>query len=211
MSSFIILTKEFSVPMAIVDYVPVILFGIACFILMKSFTKDMNKAQFALFSAGTINVFVAGFLKATYKLLYAANICDFDSLNKMFFPVQSIGFLLAGISMIWYVLKNKKLYMLSTPPVFSGTFLFVGFMCGGLLLLDTALCIIAKRMKKPWLIALFVVSFVSSLGMGYLSSKNFAEAAMNWIAEGVNILGQGILLAGVLLLNKAKTAKANLE
>ena len=40
--------------------------------------------------------------------------------------------------------------------------------------------------------------------MGYLSSQDFAEAAMNWIAEGVNIVGQGTLLAGVLLLNKNK-------
>ena len=211
MDNFIILAKEFSVSMAFVDFIPVIMFGIACFILMKHFTKDMNKAQFALFSCGTIDVFVAGFLKATYKLLYAANICDFDSLNKMFFPVQSIGFLLAGISMIWYVMKNKKTYLLQVPPIFSGTFLFVGFMCGGLLLLDTALCIIAKRMKKPWLIILFIVSFISSLGMGYLSSKNFAEAAMNWIAEGVNILGQGTLLAGVILLNKARNNEINVE
>jgi hypothetical protein len=47
--------------------------------------------------------------------------------------------------------------------------------------------------------------------MGYLSSKNFSEAAMNWIAEGVNILGQGTLLAGVLLLNKARSNEINVE
>ena len=198
----IILTKEFTVPMSIVDYIPVFLFGMACFILLKSFTKDMNKVQFSLFSCGVINVFIAGFLKATYKLLYAANVCDFEALNKMFFPVQSIGFLMAGVGLIWYVLKNKTTYLLSVPPVFSGTFLFVGFMCGGLLLLDIALCIIAKSMKKPLYMILFIISFVCSLCMGYLSSQDFAQASMNWIAEGVNIVGQGSLLVGVLLLNK---------
>ena len=198
----IILTKEFTVPMSIVDYIPVFLFGMACFILLKSFTKDMNKVQFSLFSCGVINVFIAGFLKATYKLLYAANVCDFEALNKMFFPVQSIGFLMAGVGLIWYVLKNKTTYLLSVPPVFSGTFLFVGFMCGGLLLLDIALCTIAKRMKKPLYMILFIISFVCSLCMGYLSSQDFAQASMNWIAEGVNIVGQGSLLVGVLLLNK---------
>lgn len=207
MNNLIILTKEFSVPMALVDFIPVFFFGIASILLIKYFTKEMNKTQYALFSCGTINVFVAGFLKATYKLLYAANVCDFEALNKMFFPVQSIGFLLAGIGMISYILKNKIIYMLSVPPVFSGTFVFVGFMCGGLLLLDVALCIIAKRMKKTWLIVIFIISFICSLGMGYLSSKNFTEAAMNWIAEGVNIVGQGALLAGVLLLKKEKTSQ----
>ena len=38
--------------------------------------------------------------------------------------------------------------------------------------------------------------------MGYLSSQDFTEAAMNWIAEGVNVIGQGALLAGVVLAHK---------
>ena len=59
--NILFLAKEFSVPMAIVDYIPVFCFGAACFILLKSFTKDMNKAQFALFAAGVIDVFMAGF------------------------------------------------------------------------------------------------------------------------------------------------------
>lgn len=200
----LLLTKDFSVSMALVDYIPVIMFGIASLILIQSFTKKMNKAQIAMFSCGVINVFLAGFLKATYKLLYAANICDFEALSNIFFPVQSIGFLLAGIAMIWYVFQNKKMYLLSMPPVFSGTFLFVGFMCGGLLLLDLSLCVIAKRMKKPWLMVLFILSFVCSLCMGYLSSKDFTEALMNWLAEGINVIGQGALLAGTIILKKTK-------
>ena len=198
------LTKDFSVSMALVDYIPVIMFGIASLILIQSFTEKMNKAQIAMFSCGVINVFLAGFLKATYKLLYAANICDFEALSNMFFPVQSIGFLLAGIVMIWYVFQNKKMYLLSMPPVFGGTFLFVGFMCGGLLLLDLSLCVIARRMKKPWLMVLFILSFVCSLCMGYLSSKDFTEALMNWLAEGINVIGQGALLAGTIILKKTK-------
>jgi DNA-binding transcriptional regulator of glucitol operon len=75
-------------------------------------------------------------------------------------------------------------------------------MVAGLGVMDTVLCILAARMKKPWLIAIFVISFICSLGMGYLSSKDFAEASMNWIAEGVNVVGQGTLLLGVYLLHK---------
>ena len=42
--------------------------------------------------------------------------------------------------------------------------------------------------------------------MGYLSAKDFAQASMNWIAEGVNIVGQGAFLAGALLLHKSGCA-----
>ena len=86
--------KDFSVSMALVDYIPVICFAIAGVILMRDLYNKMDKGAFALFSAGVIDIVCAGALKATYKLLYAAGACDFVSLNAMFFPVQSIGFCL---------------------------------------------------------------------------------------------------------------------
>ena len=75
---------EFSVPMALVDYIPVAFFAITAVILMRDLYHLMSKGAFAIFSAGLLNVIIAGALKATYKLLYAAGICDFAALNDMF-------------------------------------------------------------------------------------------------------------------------------
>ena len=50
---------------------------------------------------------------------------------------------------------------------------------------------------------MYLLSFVCSLCMGYLSSQDFAQASMNWIAEGINVIGQGSLLGGVWMLHKA--------
>jgi hypothetical protein len=75
-------------------------------------------------------------------------------------------------------------------------------MVAGLGIMDAVLCILAVKLKKPWIIALLTVSFLCSLGMGYLSSQDFAEASMNWIAEGINVVGQGTLLLSVVLLDK---------
>lgn len=197
--------NDFSVEMALVDYIPVLFFAVAGVILMRDLYSKMSKGAFALFAAGVIDVTIAGALKATWKLLYAAGICDFAALNAMFFPVQSIGFLLAGIAMLAMLVhpQTERAALAVAPPVFTGTFVFVGLMVAGLGIMDTVLCILAAKLKKPWLIVLFVVSFVCSLGMGYLSSKDFAQAAMNWIAEGVNVVGQGLLLLGAVLLHKA--------
>lgn len=63
--------------------------------------------------------------------------------------------------------------------------------------------VLAGAFKKPWLIAIFAISFICSLCMGYLSSQDFAQASMNWIAEGVNVIGQGTLLIGTVLLHKS--------
>ena len=84
-------------------------------------------------------------------------------------------------------------------------------MVAGLGLMDAGLCIIAARMKKPRFIVLFALSFVCSLCMGYLSSRDFAQASMNWIAEGINVIGQGTFLVGAWLLRKNGLAEFRLR
>ena len=195
---------DFTIGMALVDYIPVICFFFGSAILMRDLYGKMTKAAFALFAAGSLNITLAGALKATWKLLYAAGICNFEALNNMFFPTQSLGFILAGAGLVIMLIKKHSdtKTRAVAPPVFSGTFVFVGFMVAGLGLIDTVLCILAVKLKKPALIAIFALSFICSLCMGYLSSKDFTEAAMNWIAEGVNVVGQGSFLAGAYLLSK---------
>jgi hypothetical protein len=167
-----------------------------------------------LFAAGSLNITIAGALKATWKLLYAAEICNFEALNNMFFPTQSLGFLLAGVGMVMMLVKKtspKTAAWGIAPPLFSGTFVFVGLMIAGLGIMDVVLCILSVKLKKPCLIALFAVSFLCSLCMGYLSSQDFAQASMNWIAEGVNVVGQGSLLIGAVLLHKNGLAQLKLH
>ena len=45
----------------------------------------------------------------------------------------------------------------------------------------------------------------------YLSTKDFENASMNWIAEGVNFCGQGLFLLGTCMLHKAGLADLKLE
>ena len=198
---------EFSVPMALADFVPVVLFLIGAILLQRELYPRLGKGQFALFAAGTIDVFCAGALKASYKLLYALGMCDFTKLNEMFFPVQSIGFLLAGLAMAAFLFyKPKKTTVCGVAvvaAVYSGTALFVSLMVVGLGLMNAGLIALAARAKKRAVIVLLAVSFVCSLCMGYLSSRDFSAAAMNWIAEGVNIVGQGTFLAAAVPLRKA--------
>ena len=152
-------------------------------------------------------LFVPGGLKAAYKLLYALGVCDFTKLNEVFFPMQSLGFLLAGLAMAAFLFyKPKKTTacgVAAAPAVYGGTVLFVSMMVLGLGLLDAGLIALAARRKTRGVIVLLAVSFVCSLGMGYLSTKDFSGAAANWMAESVNVVGQGTFLAAAILLRKA--------
>ena len=199
--------NDFSVGMALFDYIPVIFFAIGGIILLRDLYNKMSKGAFALFAAGVIDVAMAGFLKATWKLLYAGANIDISAFNAMFFPVQSIGFLLAGIgivAMLCFNQEEKGVKNCAVVPVVSITFPYlVLVMVAGLGCLDAGLCVLAKKLKKPAVIAVFVLSFVCCLGMGYLSTKDFEQASMNWIAEGVNFCGQGLFLLGAWMLHKA--------
>lgn len=194
---------DFTVPMALVDYIPVLFFGCAAVLLQRDLYPHMCRSGFALFAAGTINVFCAGFCKATWKLLYAAGICDFTALNTMFLPVQSIGFLLIGLGLLGMFFRKEKTVLLAVPPVFKGTFVFIGMMVAGLGCMCGCLSVIAARMKKLPAIVLFILAFVGSMGMGYMSSYDSTSALINWIEQGINTVSQGCLMAGVILLHKA--------
>lgn len=201
-----------SVPMACVDFVPVILFLTASVILQRDLYNKMSKGAFALFSAGTIVVFVAGCFKALWKLLYALGICDFEALNRTFFPMQTTGFLLAALGMLALLFHKQGrniAYSAAVPAVYTGTMMFVVLMVLGVLCLDGALMVIAARRKKPAALILYAVSFVFIMGMGYLSSKDFSNPMMNWIGEVVNIAGQGTFLWGTWILHKNGLAEAD--
>ena len=194
---------EFSVLMGLVDYVPVALFAVSMVLMQRDLYNKMPKYAFACFAAGTINIFIAGFLKATWKLLYAAGLCDFHVLNTMFLPTQSLGFLLAGLGIILMFTPRKKAALAVAPPLFSGTLLFIPMMVLGLGAICSCLSILAAKLKKKALIVVFVLCFVCYMGMGYLASRDSSSAAMNWIEQGVNTLGQLLLLIGVSGLHRA--------
>lgn len=195
--------NDFSIPMALVDFIPVLLFAWAAVLLMNDLFNKMRKTSFVLFAAGSINIFAAGFLKALWKLLYAAGVCDFALLNTLFFPMQSLGFLMAGAGMILMFTRKRSVLLATAPPVFSGTFLFVGLMVAGLGCMDGGLCVLALKMKKRLAAVIFVAAFLCALCMGYLSSQDFTQSFMNWLAQIINTIGQGLLLTGVVLLHKS--------
>lgn len=203
---------EFSVIMALVDFIPVVFFAVSTVLMMKDLYHKMTKYCFALFAAGTIDVFCAGFLKAVWKLLYAAGICDFHALNTLFLPTQSLGFLMAGIAMLMLVCRRKDNALPAVaPPLFTGTVLFLVMMVLGLGMMCACLSILAGRMKKRFPILLFVIAFVASMGMGYAGRLDSTASWVNWLEQGINIVSQGALFAGVLILHKAGLRESNVE
>ena len=194
--------KQFSVPMALVDYIPVVLFCLSFLMVFKDLKDKISTAVKALIAAGGVLVIAAGGLKATYKLLYALNVGDFEWMSNQFFSNQAIGFLLLGIGLVLTVKPVSKHLNALFP-----TMVLVLLMVIGLGAMDAVLAYYATKMKKRGALVCFIVSFFMTMMMGYLSSRDFTQASMNWIAQGINCAGMLLLYLGVSSLDKAGLGK----
>ena len=195
---------NFTIPMALMDFVPVIFFGITAVLLLRDLYNKMFKGAYALLAAGCVNVFLAGFCKATWKLLYAANICDFVALEEMFMPVNSLGLLFVGLSLIGMLCWKRKGAMLSVAPVaFTSSMPFIMMMVVGLGGMCASLSILAAKMKKGRVMILFILSFVCAMAMGYMSSQDSTQSWVNWVEQSINTVSQLCLMLGTIALHKA--------
>ena len=195
-----------TVTMAIVDFIPVVLFFIAAVVLQNDLYAKLSKTKYTLLSAGSLMIFIGGALKATWKILYALNICDYQALDISFFPFQGIGFLLVFLSLTGICSKKfNKLY--SVVPVFTSNMPFVILQvigCAG-----TQFMLMGKslQMKKKSAFVMYIIAFIFMLGMGYLSAKFDDSSSMHWLAQCTNIISQGAFLAGTSILHKAGLGK----
>ena len=194
---------NFTIPMALMDFVPVVFFGITAILLLRDMYNKMAKGAYALLAAGSVNVFLAGFCKALWKLLYAANICDFVALEEMFMPVNSLGLLFVGLGMIMMICQKKRVMLSVAPPVFASSMPFIAMMVLGLGGMCTGLSIVAAKMKKVPVMILFILSFVCAMAMGYMSSQDSTLSWVNWVEQSINAVSQLCLMLGTIALHKA--------
>lgn len=203
---------HFTIPMALMDYLPVIFFGVSAVLLLRDLYSKMVRGTYALLAAGAVNVFLAGLCKATWKLLYAANICDFTALEALFLPVNSIGLLFVGLSLMGMLAFRRKTVLLSAAPVvYAGSMPFILMMVVGLGGLCAGLSVVAVQMKKRALVVLFVLSFVCAMAMGYMSGQDSALSWVNWAEQSINTVSQGCLMLGVVGLHRAGLENWNWE
>ena len=202
-----------TVSLALVDFIPVILFALTGILLMRDLYNKRSKGAFALMSAGVIMVLAAGVYKAVWKLFYTMGVADLHLLNNAFLPIQAAGFLLLGIGLVagsFFPQGKGRMYAaapLAAVPQERGAVAFIIFMVLGYLGFCGCLTRLAAKMKKKSAVILFVLSFVLLMGMGYLGSREFGnDPKMNWIEEGINICAQLCLLAGTGILHKAGLA-----
>ena len=85
--------EGFTVGLALLDFVPVIAFGLAMLFLALKFKS-------ALFIIGAILVLLGGVFKASWKLILGTSKKDVKWMNKMMWPCMGVGFVLMIVGVI---------------------------------------------------------------------------------------------------------------
>lgn len=203
---------------ALYDLLPVTLFLIGSIILLRCLYNKMVKGNYALFAAGSIMVFAAGFLKAIHKLIIGILGYSYNILDRQFTSTQSIGFALMFIALIGmftsYNKKYTKVQIVTIPsilfttifmsskglPEYTNTLPFIILMIVGASGTLVMLTIISIKRKDKISAILFALAIVFMVGMGYLSTK--VSWTYTWIAISVNVLYQALFMLGTIRLQK---------
>jgi hypothetical protein len=198
---------------AYLDLVPTAIFIWATIILLRDMYHMMGRTAVSLFAAGNAMVIVAGIYKCLWKILMYVKICDFAALNTSFFPMQSTGFLLAGIGILLMFRKGKNGVKLiaAAVPVYTSSLIFVIFQVMGLIVMRLGIVVLAKKMGRIASVVALLMSLAAMMVMGYLSAKDFSEPIYNLYAELVNTLGQTLYLVAACDMHRSGLADFQLE
>ncbi len=186
--------------LALFDFVPPLAFLVGAYYLVKISLICRGGRTGRMVMAGTLLVFLGGFLKATWKLLYTTGTADVQWMSQGQFVFSAIGFLAMGMAVILMARGRRKLEpgpVVLSMAAWKIPFLFV--MTVASLAAEGILAYIAFQRKAWWAAAGFVVGVLGILAMGALASGE-QTLAMQWTEEGINAVGQLGFMFGCIFL-----------
>lgn len=202
------MTADYSIPMAIVDFLPVLFYYLAAILVAKDLYNKVPRATYSLLSAGAIMCFIGGAFKAIWKILFVFGI-NYPFFYTALFPMQAPGFCLYFVGLILALRQTKgkiggDSLKLVTATTVTTSLPMIAFQTLGSIGSLVCLTVFAKRMKKPLAIVCFVLSVVFLLLMGYLGATLDSSLSWaNWVEQGVNTAGQVFFYIGALILHKS--------
>ncbi len=102
------MAEEYSIALALVDFIPTIFFPIGAYFFQKFFKKQNDVKSQILWIIGGLLVFIGGFFKAIWKLNMAITQINILFLSDSLFVFQSIGFTCLFIGTLLFIRSQSK-------------------------------------------------------------------------------------------------------
>jgi hypothetical protein len=196
----------FSTNLALFDFVPVFFFLIGAYFAVQITVQigGMNCGRIA--AASSVIIFLGGFLKAVWKLLYTAGVIDIQILRESQYFLIAPGYVVFFFVVAWMAYREKLgakrsvlILAMATwkiPLLILMTLSSIGVQGG--------FAYISFRRGVPIAAAGFLLALVCLVSMGALASGE-QTISRQWIEEAVNALGQFGFLLGSFWLHRKMT------
>lgn len=196
--------------MAIFDYIPVLFFLCSGILVQHYLKRKISLHLYIFLLIGIIIVFLAGFSKATHKVILKGLDKDITLIITLFLPFQSFGSILYGLSVFCshyskFFIKKFFIIYIFTPIliviiIFSNRIVYIIILFIGFSFLTIGLTRYAYQKDVKVCVVLYILSFLANIAMGAISNEDFESSVVTWIAEGINTLGQLLFLYSTFLL-----------
>jgi hypothetical protein len=168
---------EVTLGLAIYDYLPILIWVIGSYFLIDTLRKEFTEVLFYyVLILGLVSVFLAGTLKATWKLLIALNGTNFSILSDVQFPIMGVGFFLLFISLLSLLLHKKKNQEGQIAVAILLKKISLPLMMVGSVFSTICLLIIARRRRAVGSLISFALFLIVSTAMGYVGSLIIADS-----------------------------------
>lgn len=206
---------EFTVPMALEDFIPVAFTALGLVLIAKWASKRYSNLS-ALAWVGTVLVVTDGLLKAVWKLIYAATGTDIAWMHDTLFLLMGPGFIFVGWA-LWCGLKKQpsthkqvwiipliivlpslslSAYLALTQPNRSWARVLLMLTTIGILTV-TGLIIFNSLKRKLYLpVILLAINIITIFGQAWLSQLP-QTTYLHWIGQINNTISWGAFAAGV--------------
>jgi len=181
------LRESVSLPLAVHDFVPVALAGVAV-------TLVARRTRWSGAYVGAAMVTAGGFGKAVWKLLFASDVADWPRLADALFPLLGPGFILLAVAAWGYRSRHAVVATVAAAAVGlaipSIADLYLPVTVLGATSLYAALVRDASRAGDRPTVVLLGASLLATYTLGPLSSGDQTLTAQ-WVEQSINTVNQG--------------------
>ncbi|UGY91946.1 hypothetical protein [Streptomyces gobiensis] len=216
---------EYPVSLALEDFVPVVLTGVAAARLVKPIGRAAPRAR-TVAATGAALVFAGGLSKAGWKLTVALDGPDIQPLNKALFPLLALGFLLLAHALLSAPLTGDTPRARRSPPLWGFAVTWTAAAIGSLALRSTLplmvltiaavtvcgvrLILLASSAGEPRAATATGLWLLGTYALGPLAARPDQSVALQWVEQSCNTLTQAALVYAAWRLSVSSPRKVTL-
>ncbi len=199
--------ERLSVPLALQDFVPVLISAIGWYFVVRV-TDGANEGAGRLALVGAVLVVLGGLSRAIWKLIFALDGPDISILHAGLYPLLTAGFL-ALAAALWAASRPRApgrlawlgpllvvvalgvvSFLLDTGSGRLVPVLWLGVATVGLFVVSSLLALRAWNLGRRGVAALFLIGIVVTIMLNGLARVAEQDEAVQWAEQGLNTLNQ---------------------